>query len=120
MEDVLAETKASGSEIKETDAQKNLTRTFGDDAEKKVGGENEAKVKENEASGEFNMEASITADDVMRAGGFGARDGIGSFLPVASDSTDFEASILDAREYEEPQGEVSRPGLGWTAPSKGE
>lgn len=63
--------------------------------------------------GEVNMEASITADDVVRAGGFGARDDISSFLPVASDSTDFEAVIRDAREYEEPQDEISRPGLGW-------
>ena len=65
-------------------------------------------------SGEVNMEASISQDDIIRAGGFGARDDISSFLPVASDSTDFEATILDARKYEEPQGEIHRPGLGWT------
>ncbi|KAK9065707.1 hypothetical protein SSX86_015108 [Deinandra increscens subsp. villosa] len=64
-------------------------------------------------SGDVNMEASVSADDVMRAGGFGARDDISSFLPVASDSTDFEASLRDAREYEEPQKDVCRPGLGW-------
>ncbi|XP_020243764.1 uncharacterized protein LOC109822018 isoform X2 [Asparagus officinalis] len=64
--------------------------------------------------GEVNMEAAITADDVMRAGGFGARDDIGSFLPAAIDSTDFEASLRDARDFEEPQGETLRPGLGWT------
>lgn len=69
-------------------------------------------------TGEVNMEASITADDVIRAGGFGARDDISSFLPVASDSTDFEATIRDAREYEEPQGEICRPGLGWTGSSE--
>uniref|UniRef100_A0A2P2NJJ3 Uncharacterized protein LOC105142253 n=1 Tax=Rhizophora mucronata TaxID=61149 RepID=A0A2P2NJJ3_RHIMU len=63
---------------------------------------------------EVNMEASMTTGDVMRAGGFGARDDISSILPVASDSTDFEATILDARNYEEPQGEVDRHGLGWT------
>ncbi|PON38928.1 hypothetical protein TorRG33x02_343980 [Trema orientale] len=68
---------------------------------------------EKDAPGEVNMEASILADDVIRAGGFGARDDIGSFLPVASDFTDFEAMIRDAREYEEPQGEICRPGLGW-------
>lgn len=66
------------------------------------------------SKGEVNMEAAITSDDVMRAGGFGARDDIGSFLPVASDATDFEASLLDARDYEEPQGNISRPGLGWS------
>lgn len=64
-------------------------------------------------SGDVNMEASISAGDVLRAGGFGARDDINSFLPVASDSTDFEAALHDARDYEEPQGEIKRPGLGW-------
>ncbi|ESQ40312.1 hypothetical protein EUTSA_v10016002mg [Eutrema salsugineum] len=63
--------------------------------------------------GEVNMEASISAEDVIRAGGFGAKDDIGSFLPVASDSTDFEESIRSARDYEEPQPKVQRPGLGW-------
>ncbi|KAF7819060.1 uncharacterized protein G2W53_024515 [Senna tora] len=121
MEKVLAETRCS--EIDEKDGQKNFTRSLGDDAEKKIGDwKGGEKVGEKEASGEVNMEASITADDVIRAGGFGARDDISSFLPVASDSTDFEASIRDARDYEAPQGEVSRPGLGWTPPttSKGE
>lgn len=70
-------------------------------------------------SGEVNMEASITTDDVIRAGGFGARDDISSFLPVASDSTDFEATIRDARNYEEPQGEICRHGLGWKEPADG-
>eukprot|EP00261_Vitis_vinifera_P032535 XP_019073778.1 PREDICTED: uncharacterized protein LOC100265785 isoform X2 [Vitis vinifera] len=71
-----------------------------------------------DTSGEVNMEASITPDDVIRAGGFGARDDISSFLPVASDSTDFEASLRDARDYEEPQGDIYRPGLGWTETTK--
>ncbi|KAL2923480.1 1-acyl-sn-glycerol-3-phosphate acyltransferase 1 chloroplastic [Bienertia sinuspersici] len=65
-------------------------------------------------STDVNMEATINPDDVLRAGGFGARDDLSSFLPIASDSTDFEASLLDAREYEEPQGEQRRPGLGWS------
>ncbi|RZS08959.1 hypothetical protein BHM03_00040001 [Ensete ventricosum] len=56
----------------------------------------------------------ISADDVIRAGGLGARDDISSFLPVAIDSTDFEASLRDARDFEEPQEEMPRPGLGWT------
>lgn len=68
--------------------------------------------------GDINMEASILPDDVVRAGGFGARDDISNFLPVASDSTDFEASLLDARAYEEPQEEIRRPGLGWTDAQK--
>ena len=46
---------------------------------------------------DMNMEAAISADDVMRAGGFGAKDDIGSLLPTAMDSTDFEASLRDAR-----------------------
>ncbi|KAK9154796.1 hypothetical protein Sjap_002276 [Stephania japonica] len=62
----------------------------------------------------YMEEASITSDDVVRAGGFGARDDIGSFLPIAIDSTDFEASLCDARDYEEPQEQINRPGLGWT------
>lgn len=74
----------------------------------------DATPAEIDAPVEVNMEASILADDVIRAGGFGARDDISSFLPVASDSTDFEAMIRVAREYEEPQGKICRPGLGWT------
>lgn len=73
-----------------------------------------------EASGEVNMEVSVTPEEVIRAGGFGARDDISSFLPVASDWTDFEASIRDAKGYEEPQGDVQRPGLGWREASKRE
>ncbi|GAB2210125.1 hypothetical protein Droror1_Dr00015383 [Drosera rotundifolia] len=69
----------------------------------------------NQTLGEVNMEATITSDDLLRAGGFGARDDLNSFLPAASDLTDFEASLNDAREYEEPQRVSRRPGLGWTA-----
>ncbi|KAK1386597.1 Mediator of RNA polymerase II transcription [Heracleum sosnowskyi] len=57
-------------------------------------------------------------DDAVRAGGFGARDDIGSFLPVASDFTDFEASLRDARDYEDPKEEIGRPGLGWAEVKK--
>ncbi|XP_058107237.1 uncharacterized protein LOC131250875 [Magnolia sinica] len=70
--------------------------------------------------GDVNMEATITADDVIRAGGFGAMDDISSLLPVAVDSTDFEASLRDARDFEEPQGEISRPGLGWSEVTESE
>ena len=69
-------------------------------------------------SGEVNMEVSISSDGVIWAGGFGAIDDINSFLPVAGNSTDFEASLLDAREYEDPQEEIHRPGLGWTEATK--
>lgn len=71
-------------------------------------------------SAEMNMEAPITSDDVMRAGGFGARDDIGCFLPVASDSTDFEASLREARDYEDPQENIGKPGLGWKGVGKQE
>ncbi|KAL1312467.1 uncharacterized protein [Arachis hypogaea] len=127
-EDILA--KTSGSEITNKDL-KSSTRASSDGAQAQTkiagseGEENHQKgtsLEETDVSGDVNMEASITTDDVIRAGGFGARDDISSFLPVAIDSTDFEASIRDARDYEEPepQGEVSRPGLGWTGATKGE
>ncbi|XP_057717758.1 uncharacterized protein LOC130932450 [Arachis stenosperma] len=127
-EDILA--KTSGSEITNKDL-KSSKRDLSDGAQAQIkiagseGEENHPKgtsLEEIDASAEVNMEAFITTDDVIRAGGFGARDDISSFLPVAIDSTDFEASIRDARDYEElePQGEVSRPGLGWTGATKGE
>ncbi|XP_077252322.1 uncharacterized protein LOC143891642 [Tasmannia lanceolata] len=72
------------------------------------------------AAGEVNMEATITTDDVIRAGGFGATDNIGIFLPVAMDSTDFEASLRDAMDFEESQAQKSRPGLGWTEVTESE
>ncbi|CAN4089857.1 unnamed protein product [Withania somnifera] len=69
--------------------------------------------------GDVNMEADISMDDVIRAGGLGARDDLNSVLPVAADTTDFEVSIRDAWDYERWQREsISRPGLGWTEPSK--
>ncbi|KAH6832600.1 hypothetical protein C2S53_010944 [Perilla frutescens var. hirtella] len=61
----------------------------------------------------INMEAYVTSDEMIRAGGFGATDNISSFLPVASDFTDFEESLRDAREYEESEEKSNRPGLGW-------
>ncbi|XP_051210092.1 uncharacterized protein [Lolium perenne] len=64
---------------------------------------------------DMNMEAAISADDVMRAGGFGAKDDIGSLLPTAMDSTDFEASLRDARDFEDEQEKPSHPGLGYKA-----
>lgn len=93
------------------------------DVQTKRGWENIVKAEPTQQiymAGEISMEASMSADDVLRAGGFGARDDIGSFLPVASDSTDFEATILNARDYESPQGEISRPGLGWKEATKTE
>ncbi|KAG8068187.1 hypothetical protein GUJ93_ZPchr0005g15552 [Zizania palustris] len=66
-------------------------------------------------SGDVNMEATISAEDVMRAGGFGATDGIGSLLPTAIDFTDFEASLRDARDFEGESEKPLYPGLGYKA-----
>ncbi|KAL6610431.1 hypothetical protein ACP70R_040400 [Stipagrostis hirtigluma subsp. patula] len=63
--------------------------------------------------GDVNMEAAINTEDVVRAGGFGAKDDIGSLLPTAIDSTDFEASLRDARDFEGEKEQPSHPGLGW-------
>ncbi|CAN6346331.1 unnamed protein product [Urochloa humidicola] len=62
---------------------------------------------------DVNMEAAISTEDVMRAGGFGAKDDIGSLLPTAVDSTDFEASLRDARDFEGEKEAPAHPGLGW-------
>ena len=111
--------EANKCEMKMTDSSEqdtNLLKHVMDDDHRSTKGEvmEQSPGANNEGvTGEVNMEAAITADDVMRAGGFGARDDIGSFLPVAIDSTDFEASLRDARDFEEPQGEIPRPGLGW-------
>ncbi|MCD7468673.1 hypothetical protein HAX54_007065 [Datura stramonium] len=68
--------------------------------------------------GDVNMEADITMDDVIRAGGLGARDDLNSVLPMATDTTDFEASIRDAWDYEGQRESINRPGLGWKEPAK--
>ncbi|XP_022766632.1 uncharacterized protein LOC111311486 [Durio zibethinus] len=116
-------TESTNSEVSVEDASKVVSSSPLKDAQVNAidwkGGEIDGETLENvETSGEVNMEVSITAEDVIRAGGFGARDDISSFLPVASDWTDFEASIRDARDYEEPQGDVCRPGLGWREASE--
>lgn len=90
-----------------------------DDEEEEGGGKTRVEVME---------EAAIKVEDVIRAGGFGARDDISSVLPVAMDSTDFEASLRYARDYEEEntdqdsskieQGNTTRAGLGWINTSK--
>ncbi|PIN21027.1 hypothetical protein CDL12_06268 [Handroanthus impetiginosus] len=72
----------------------------------------------NDAYEAVSMEASVTPDEMIRAGGFGATDDISSFLPVASDFTDFEANLRDARGYEDLNEEIKRPGLGWTNETK--
>ncbi|KAL3679486.1 hypothetical protein R1sor_022442 [Riccia sorocarpa] len=68
---------------------------------------------------DYVLEAPILADDVIRAGGLGARDELGSVLPAAMDATDFEASLRDAQQYEEDYksdsdtNKIPRPGVGF-------
>ncbi|GJP29805.1 hypothetical protein CLOM_g19878 [Closterium sp. NIES-68] len=49
--------------------------------------------KEREVGVEVDMAAPVTAWDIERAGGLGARDDIASPLPVAMDATDLEEAI---------------------------
>ncbi|KAF6161697.1 hypothetical protein GIB67_042373 [Kingdonia uniflora] len=108
----MNEEHISGKEIfnrQEMDV-KNVPRQNPDTLDEDV----ELKKVGSDTYGDVNMEAIIKSEDVVRAGGFGARDDLSSLLPVAIDSTDFEASLRDARDYEEPQGKINRPGLGWT------
>ncbi|XWS66302.1 hypothetical protein CRYUN_Cryun05aG0188000 [Craigia yunnanensis] len=119
------ETESTNSEVSVEDASKAVPSSPINDVQINTiawkGGGIDGKTLENvETSGKVNMEVSITTQDVIRAGGFGTRDDISSFLPVASDWTDFEASIRDARNYEEPQGDVCRHGLGWREASERE
>ncbi|MQL87518.1 hypothetical protein Taro_020069, partial [Colocasia esculenta] len=95
---------------------KNLPDACPEPEEGEMGVERGSNSESESTLGDVNMEASISTDDVERAGGLGATDDISSFLPVAMDSTDFEASLREAREFEGPQHEISRPGLGWTEP----
>ncbi|KAK6941778.1 hypothetical protein RJ641_027155 [Dillenia turbinata] len=92
-------------------AEHNVAATSLMEAERETDG---AAIEDIDNSGDVNMEAYIMPDDVLRAGGFGGKDDIGSFLPAAIDSTDFETYQRDAQDYEEPLGEISGPGLGWT------
>lgn len=115
--DAVKNSSDPGSSNSEERALDNHGKDIGDELQPTSEIETEDTTKhdtQEKLVGDFNIEATITEDDVQRAGGFGATDDIRSFLPVALDSTDFEASLRSARDYEEPQGEVSRPGLGWS------
>eukprot|EP00252_Welwitschia_mirabilis_P011647 TRINITY_DN2598_c0_g1_i1.p1 TRINITY_DN2598_c0_g1~~TRINITY_DN2598_c0_g1_i1.p1 ORF type:complete len:118 (+),score=51.82 TRINITY_DN2598_c0_g1_i1:182-535(+) len=100
----ISENKSSGLERKTNEDQLKAK-----DVKEEVKSAAEAK-----ATVDLNMEASMAEDDVERAGGYGATDDIRSFLPGTLDSTDFEAALRDAREYEEGEAEIARPGLGWS------
>ncbi|CAI5515161.1 unnamed protein product [Closterium sp. Naga37s-1] len=84
--------------------------------------EEEEAGKEREVGVEVDMTAPVTAWDIERAGGLGARDDIASPLPVAMDATDLEESI-NAELYPELAGaDVARESeeearIGGTEPS---
>ncbi|XP_022744703.1 uncharacterized protein LOC111295471 [Durio zibethinus] len=118
-------TESTNSEVSVEDASKAVSSSPINDMQinaiARNGGGIDSKTLENvQTSGEINMEVSVTVEDVIRAGGFGARDDISSFLPIASDWTDLESSIRDAKNYEGPQRDVCRPGLGWREASERE
>lgn len=104
--------------IPETEPNDTSIRQVGESKEEseEKSNSNEKNSENNRATGDVEMEAEITAEDVEKAGGFGARDDIGSLLPAMIDATDLEESLRDARGFEEEEGgngEVSRPGIGW-------
>lgn len=67
---------------------------------------------------DVEMEAPISNEDLIHAGGLGARDELDSMVPSAVDGTDYEESLMDAMEYEDKVDAnsvpVVRPGLGAT------
>jgi hypothetical protein len=108
-----------GKEIPETepDVIKHQVEESNEESDEKSNSK-EDNFEKNRTTGDVDMEAEFTSEEVEKAGGFGARDEIGSFLPAMIDATDFEESLRDARGFEEEEGEdggeVSRPGIGWT------
>jgi hypothetical protein len=67
---------------------------------------------------DVNMEAPILKEDLFLAGGLGARDDLNSMLPSAVDGTDYEETLMETMDYEDPTGkeshEIAHPGLGAT------
>lgn len=66
---------------------------------------------------DVNMEAPISTEDLVRAGGLGALDDVAGAMPTTVDATDYEESLMDARGYEDKVGDAEsdihvRPGLG--------
>ncbi|CAI7876615.1 unnamed protein product [Closterium sp. NIES-53] len=78
--------------------------------------EEEEAGKEREVGVEVDMTAPVTAWDIERAGGLGARDDIASPLPVAMDATDLEESI-NAELYPELAESEEEARIGSTEPS---
>ncbi|CAI5973962.1 unnamed protein product [Closterium sp. NIES-65] len=77
--------------------------------------EEEEVGKEREVGVEVDMTAPVTAWDIERAGGLGARDDIASPLPVAMDATDLEESI-NAELYPELAESEEEARMGSTDP----
>lgn len=67
---------------------------------------------------DVNMEASISKEDLIHAGGLGARDDLNSMLPSAVDGTDYEETLMETMDYEDSTGKeshkIAHPGLGAT------
>lgn len=63
---------------------------------------------------EWDMSAPISAEDIVKAGGLGARDDIGSAVPVAADNTDMEETLMEFGAKE-----TSHEGLGYTSNNEG-
>ena len=55
---------------------------------------------------QVDMSAPITADDLARAGGLGAKDDMGHALPVAVDATDFEEELMGLEGASDAKGKV--------------
>ncbi|KAL6498471.1 hypothetical protein OROHE_026568 [Orobanche hederae] len=93
-------------------------KAYEDSEDKTCGGQSDLPIDSLEGVEVVTEEGAFTSDEVIRAGGFGAKDDISSFLPVASDFTDIEANLRGAREYEDLSEEIHHPGLGWTSEPK--
>ena len=55
---------------------------------------------------QVDMSAPISADDLARAGGLGAKDDMGHALPVAVDATDFEEELMGLEGPSDAKGKA--------------
>lgn len=107
------------SDSTDFEAHLQTIQDYEDSMDNKAQGQTEGNDKNIDSVEEKAATALPTDSDYLaRAGGYGATDNISSFLPVASDFTDFEASLRDARDYEDLKEEITRHGLGWTGETK--
>ena len=54
---------------------------------------------------QVDMSAPISAEDLARAGGLGAKDDMGHALPVAVDATDFEEVLMGLEGASDAKGD---------------